>query len=280
MSGAVSPRESLVEILRLERVRDGEFVARLEDFWGASLGGDALARAALAAAALCEGLELHSLHASFLRPAAAGTPARAARRAARGRCATAPAARCASRATACSVRWWRASRRPAQDPPTRTPRPLPRFPRPKTCPARSSRRRPRAGATTRAARSSSGARTRASGRIRRGRRRAGTSSGCARARRCPTIRACRWPRSSSWPISTRTGPSSGASDATSRMAAFRTLDHALWVHRSFAGTTGGCSSRPARWRTPAARSRGAASSRATDVLDRARPRRQRSSRRA
>ena len=84
MTDAASPRESLVEILRLERVRDGEFVAPLEDFWGASLGGDVLARAALAAAASCAGLELRSLHASFLRPVPPGLRLRAARRAARG----------------------------------------------------------------------------------------------------------------------------------------------------------------------------------------------------
>lgn len=62
------PREKLAEILRIEPVREGEFAARLEDFWGAALGGDVLARAALAAAAGCPGLELRSLHASFLRP--------------------------------------------------------------------------------------------------------------------------------------------------------------------------------------------------------------------
>jgi len=68
MTGAANPRESLAEMLRIETVRDGEFAARFEDFWGASVGGDMLARAALAAAATCEGLQLRSLHASFLRP--------------------------------------------------------------------------------------------------------------------------------------------------------------------------------------------------------------------
>jgi len=72
MTDAASPRESLAEMLRLERLRDGEFAARCEDFWGASLGGDVLARAALAAAATCEGRQLHSLHASFLRPVPPG----------------------------------------------------------------------------------------------------------------------------------------------------------------------------------------------------------------
>ena len=162
---------------------------------------------------------------------------------------------------------------------TRTPRPLLRFPRPKTCPARSSRRRPRVGATTRAARSSSGARTRASGRIRRGRRRAGTSSGSARARRCPTIRGCRWPRSSSsadfyshWPFERRIG----RSFAYGRVPNPRS--RAVGAPERLAGTTGGCSNRPARWRTPAARSRGGASSRATACSSR-RARRPRSSRR-
>jgi len=72
MTGAAGPRETLAEMLRLEPVRDGEFAARFEDFWGASAGGDVLARAALAAAATCEGLQLHSLHASFLRPVPPG----------------------------------------------------------------------------------------------------------------------------------------------------------------------------------------------------------------
>jgi len=63
-------------MLTIERVRDGEFVARLEDFWGAPLGADILARAALVAADSCEGKELHSLHACFLRPAPAATPLR------------------------------------------------------------------------------------------------------------------------------------------------------------------------------------------------------------
>ena len=76
MSDAAGPRESFVEILELERVREGAFIARLEDFWGASLGGDALARAALAAADSCPGLELRSLHARYLRPLPAATPLR------------------------------------------------------------------------------------------------------------------------------------------------------------------------------------------------------------
>jgi acyl-CoA thioesterase-2 len=76
VSDAASPRESFVEILELERVGEGEFIARLEDFWGASQGGDALARAALAAAGSCPGLELRSLNARYLCPLPAATPLR------------------------------------------------------------------------------------------------------------------------------------------------------------------------------------------------------------
>src|SRR5678816_351251 len=68
MSESDGPREKLAEILRIEPVRDGKFAARFEDFWGSAQGGDVLARAALAAAASCPGLELRSLHSSFLRP--------------------------------------------------------------------------------------------------------------------------------------------------------------------------------------------------------------------
>lgn len=67
MSSISSPRESLAEILTLERKGDSEYVVRLEDFWGEASGGDALARAALAAAESCPGQELRSLHASYLR---------------------------------------------------------------------------------------------------------------------------------------------------------------------------------------------------------------------
>ncbi len=73
MTDSASPGEALAEILRVEPLRNGEFTARFEDFWGNTVGGDVLARAALAAAATCEGLELHSLHASFLRPVPPGT---------------------------------------------------------------------------------------------------------------------------------------------------------------------------------------------------------------
>ena len=67
MTGAASSREDLAAILRIEPVKPGEFTARLEDFWGEPSGGDALARAALAAAESCPGQELRSLHASYLR---------------------------------------------------------------------------------------------------------------------------------------------------------------------------------------------------------------------
>jgi acyl-CoA thioesterase-2 len=74
MSLASVPNESLASMLRVEPMRDGEFAARLEDFWGGSLDADALARAALAAAQSCEAMELHCLHASPLRSAAPGAP--------------------------------------------------------------------------------------------------------------------------------------------------------------------------------------------------------------
>ena len=116
MSNVVSPRESLVEILQLERVREGEYSARLEDFWGASLGGDALARAALAAADSCEGLELHSLHACFLRPLPAGVPLRLrVERLTDTADAGRPAGAHRELTNSC-VRWWRASRRPGAGP--------------------------------------------------------------------------------------------------------------------------------------------------------------------
>jgi acyl-CoA thioesterase-2 len=76
MSDGTSPRESLAEILCVEPVGEDEFVARCEDFWGQSLGGDLLARVALAAAESRPELQLHSLHASFLRPVPPGLPLR------------------------------------------------------------------------------------------------------------------------------------------------------------------------------------------------------------
>jgi acyl-CoA thioesterase-2 len=74
MTDTTQPRESLAEILRIERARGGDATATLEDFWGESQGGDLLARAALAAAATCPELELLSLHAQLLRPAPPGRP--------------------------------------------------------------------------------------------------------------------------------------------------------------------------------------------------------------
>jgi acyl-CoA thioesterase-2 len=48
MSEARAPRESLAEMLRIERRSDGLASARLESFWGAAAKGDLLARATLA----------------------------------------------------------------------------------------------------------------------------------------------------------------------------------------------------------------------------------------
>lgn len=69
-----SPGDSLASMLEVEKTGAGEFTASLEDFWGASLGCDALARATLAASQTCPGLELHSLHAAFIAPAPPSTP--------------------------------------------------------------------------------------------------------------------------------------------------------------------------------------------------------------
>ena len=51
MSEPRAPRESLSEMLRVERRSDRRYAARLESFWGGTTRGDLLARAALAAAA-------------------------------------------------------------------------------------------------------------------------------------------------------------------------------------------------------------------------------------
>jgi len=69
-----SPRESLAAILSIERHRDNEFTAQLEDFFGSALDSDALARATLAAAETCAAMELHSLHAQFVRPPPPAVP--------------------------------------------------------------------------------------------------------------------------------------------------------------------------------------------------------------
>jgi acyl-CoA thioesterase-2 len=63
-------------MLSVECLRENEFTARLEDFWGQALGADVLARAVRAAAATCPGNEPHSLQACFVRPAPAGEPLR------------------------------------------------------------------------------------------------------------------------------------------------------------------------------------------------------------
>ena len=72
MTHEEAPRESLAAILQIERSGGGGLSARLEDFWGQSLGGDALARAALAASESCGDRELHALHGCVLRSAPAG----------------------------------------------------------------------------------------------------------------------------------------------------------------------------------------------------------------
>src|SRR5262245_18341065 len=51
MSEPRAPRESLTEMLRVERRGDGRYAARLESFWGGATMGDLLARAILAAGA-------------------------------------------------------------------------------------------------------------------------------------------------------------------------------------------------------------------------------------
>jgi acyl-CoA thioesterase-2 len=60
------PGRCLADVLRVERVKDGLYRAALEGHGPRAFGGDALARAALAAAADCEGKALHALHACFL----------------------------------------------------------------------------------------------------------------------------------------------------------------------------------------------------------------------
>jgi len=62
------PRESLREMLRVERGGDRPAVARLESFWGASMPGDLLARAVLAGAGAGRDAPA-SVHAIFLREA-------------------------------------------------------------------------------------------------------------------------------------------------------------------------------------------------------------------
>jgi acyl-CoA thioesterase-2 len=68
MSEPRAPRESLAEMLRIERRGDGAHAARLESFWGGAVGGDLLARATLAGAAGREDVPAAS-HAIFLAEA-------------------------------------------------------------------------------------------------------------------------------------------------------------------------------------------------------------------
>jgi len=67
MSEPRAPRESLAELLRIERRGDGH-VARLESFWGSTARGDVLARATLAGCA-GRGDVPSAAHAVFLRRA-------------------------------------------------------------------------------------------------------------------------------------------------------------------------------------------------------------------
>ena len=62
-----APRESLAEMLRVERRSDGRASARLESFWGAAAKGDLLARASLAGYD-ARGEAPAAAQASFLRP--------------------------------------------------------------------------------------------------------------------------------------------------------------------------------------------------------------------
>src|SRR5688572_13991681 len=71
MSEPSAPRESLAEMLRIERQGGGRAVARLEGFWGETARGDLLARATLVG--LADRSEAPAAaHAIFLRPAAPG----------------------------------------------------------------------------------------------------------------------------------------------------------------------------------------------------------------
>ena len=78
MSAEQQPRESLEAILQVERRGEDLFCAELEDFHGQALGGDVLARAALAARAFRDsehdGVELCTLHGSFISTPPPATP--------------------------------------------------------------------------------------------------------------------------------------------------------------------------------------------------------------
>ena len=66
MSNSSLSCESLASMLSVEVISDLSFSARLENFWGASIGADALARLVLAASHTCGDRVLQSLQASFL----------------------------------------------------------------------------------------------------------------------------------------------------------------------------------------------------------------------
>jgi acyl-CoA thioesterase-2 len=68
MSEPRAPRESLRDMLRIERRRDGRHVAALESFWGEAACGDLLARATLAGSAE-RGAAPSAAHAVFFRAA-------------------------------------------------------------------------------------------------------------------------------------------------------------------------------------------------------------------
>ena len=72
------PGGDLARMLRIERRGPREFAAVLEPYFGEAQRFDLLGRAALAACATCDGLELSELRASFLRPPPADVAVRLA----------------------------------------------------------------------------------------------------------------------------------------------------------------------------------------------------------
>jgi acyl-CoA thioesterase len=92
MSHGNGPSQSLAGLLAIERLGEGEFTVRLEDFFGDTLGGDVLARSVLAAAAgACPQKHLASLHAHFFRPVRPAVPLRLLERRRRPRAGARPA---------------------------------------------------------------------------------------------------------------------------------------------------------------------------------------------
>ena len=167
MSVASSPRESLAEILVVERVSENEFEATLEDFWGAAQGGTRSPARRSPRRTARRACELRSLHACYLRPLRRRRRC-AARRAPGGRGGEATRqVRIEGDGLLCQViDELRAARRRASA--YQDAAPASALPRARElCPAPTSRRAPRAGASMRTVRSSSGARIRACGRIRR-----------------------------------------------------------------------------------------------------------------